>query len=121
MLMRRVVWIKLCGHDHFPLLIFLSNGDIWSQDCIKMPQVQTIPICQILFMLELARILIIICHISLSMDLHMFFKLYQRPVWGGIYGLLAAIFVLPGGAFAADNACQQQGLHIAEAEIKRGK
>lgn len=48
----------------------------------------------------------------------MFFKLYQRPVWGGIYGLLVAIFVLPGGAFAADNACQQQGLHIAEAEIR---
>ena len=48
----------------------------------------------------------------------MFFKLKHRPFPAVIYGLLAAIFVLPGGAFAADNACQQQGLHIAGAEIR---
>lgn len=48
----------------------------------------------------------------------MFFHLYQRPVRAVISGLFAVFFTLSGNALAADNACQQQGVHIAEAQIR---
>ncbi|MGC6473171.1 MAG: copper chaperone PCu(A)C [Candidatus Puniceispirillaceae bacterium] len=48
----------------------------------------------------------------------MFSKLKHRSFLAVMYGVLATMLVLPGSAFAADNACQQQGLHIAGAEIR---
>ena len=52
------------------------------------------------------------------MGVYMFLKQYSGPVQAIFYGILATIFILSGSAFAADKACQKQGLHIAEAEIR---
>ena len=52
------------------------------------------------------------------MNMPMYSKLKHRSFLAVMYGVLATMLVLPGSAFAADNACQQQGLHIAGAEIR---